>query len=532
MPHLSESAKENQSSSVSVILRKQEILFVSAISFVIIFTHFFRAFVPTNHTYGGNYAEIYGKNHLAFHYGLNVLLPQVGMVLILYCWYLFINQTIAPFPNEGSMKKGAMEMLRKWAILLTKLLVASYLLALSGNILTYFAHPWLFNYGGFALLSLFGYNDSPLTNATAGWDHALLMTVVYATWVFTRELVVAFLQRLGSKSYFRVMVVIQITGFLFIYLFLLWIIQYFNLFDEPQFFARYFSIVTPILLVTLSNMYFLFPMTEEASLLSAGILSRLFLSTLMFSLPFFLFPAVEGHPFLFIGYWVAQLAIVTPLSWFVYRQRKDKILQLRNMEKALLRSTTDIRFLRSQINPHFLFNTLNTLYGTAIQEGSTRAAEGIQKLGDMMRFMLHENNQDFISLQSEVDYLLNYISLQKLRIQPSDQIRIETQIDSGGFDHDIAPMLLIPLIENAFKHGISLVEPSWINCSLTHNKEAIYFCVRNSMHPQRGTDTESHRSGIGINNVVKRLKLIYPNRHHLEFNGDGKEFFVRLSIQW
>ena len=100
--------------------------------------------------------------------------------------------------------------------------------------------------------------------------------------------------------------------------------------------------------------------------------------------------------------WVLQLLITTPASWLNYQQKKDKILQLKGFENALAKSTADLQFLRSQINPHFLFNALNTLYGTALIEKSERTAEGIQKLGDMMRFMLHENMQDFIPMEKEI----------------------------------------------------------------------------------------------------------------------------------
>src|SRR6202012_3792651 len=111
--------------------------------------------------------------------------------------------------------------------------------------------------------------------------------------------------------------------------------------------------------------------------------------------------------------------LFTPFTWMVYWLRKDKILAMRGLETNLARSRADLEGLRSQINPHFLFNTLNTLYGMALSERAERTAEGIQTLGDMMRFMLRENTQDFIPLDRETHYLRSYISLQRLRIQTS-----------------------------------------------------------------------------------------------------------------
>jgi len=235
-------------------------------------------------------------------------------------------------------------------------------------------------------------------------------------------------------------------------------------------------------------------------------------------------------PMMLFG-WILQLVVTTPLSWLIYRQRKDKILQLRGLETALGKSEADLEFLRSQINPHFLFNALNTLYGTSLQEGAGRTAEGIQKLGDMMRFMLHENNQDLIPMDREIEYLKNYIALQKLRTQSSPSILIEDRIDGQLCKHMIAPMLLIPFVENAFKHGISLRERSWINIRLDCDEKNIHFEVRNSVHNRLKDDPEATKSGIGMKNVINRLKLVYGGRHEFYVHGDEKEFFVQLVIQ-
>jgi LytS/YehU family sensor histidine kinase len=178
-----------------------------------------------------------------------------------------------------------------------------------------------------------------------------------------------------------------------------------------------------------------------------------------------------------------------------------------------------------------LFNALNTLYGTALREGSKLTAEGIQKLGDMMRFMLHENTQDYIAMNREIEYLENFISLQKLRIQSSPGIVIEDTINEKYCNHQIAPMLLIPFIENAFKHGISLTEQSWIKILLTCDEKNIRFEVRNSIHSFRNNDPEREKSGIGLINVAERLKLLYPGRHEFVTMQSGNEFIAQLSIQ-
>ncbi len=226
-----------------------------------------------------------------------------------------------------------------------------------------------------------------------------------------------------------------------------------------------------------------------------------------------------------------QLFVTVPITWALYKRYLKGNEQITVLQKELKQSSANIDFLRSQINPHFLFNALNTLYGTAIQENAERTSEGIQKLGDMMRFMLQENMQDKISLAREIDYLNNYISLQRLRTDSSPSIQIQTSIQDGENIFHIAPMLLIPFVENAFKHGISFREPSHIKVTLEIKDNALYFDVNNSKHSRQETDPEKDKSGIGLENVKQRLKLLYPNKHELIIRETTKEFFVHLTIQ-
>lgn len=206
-------------------------------------------------------------------------------------------------------------------------------------------------------------------------------------------------------------------------------------------------------------------------------------------------------------------------------------MAMRGAEKALERSRADLQLLRSQINPHFLFNALNTLYGTALMDGSKTTASGIQRLGDMMRFILHENNHDFIAMEDEIAYMRNYICLQKLRTDATPDILIEDNLDeSQHCNHLIAPMLLIPFIENAFKHGIGITGSSWIKIKLKCDDKNIHFEVRNSLHPVTAHDPEKDKSGIGLNNVAERLQLLYPDSHRFERRENGTEHIIRLSI--
>lgn len=227
---------------------------------------------------------------------------------------------------------------------------------------------------------------------------------------------------------------------------------------------------------------------------------------------------------------MAQLAISTPLAWYVYKTRNATEEQIFALKKELGKSDANLGFLKSQINPHFLFNALNTLYGTALQEKAERTGEGIQKLGDMMRFMLHENMQDKISLIRDIDYLNNYIELQKLRTSTTVDINIKTEIEEQLMDLKISPMLLIPFVENAFKHGISLQSPSHIKVTLQTKANMLYFDVNNSIHLKADGDPEKINSGIGLENVKQRLSLLYPKKHELIIRESAKEFFVHLTL--
>ncbi|MCJ8163944.1 histidine kinase [Pontibacter sp. E15-1] len=226
-----------------------------------------------------------------------------------------------------------------------------------------------------------------------------------------------------------------------------------------------------------------------------------------------------------------QLLITVPLSWVLFKRQMQGNEELFMLRHELGQSNANLDFLRSQINPHFLFNTLNTLYGTALQENSERTAQGIQMLGDMMRFMLHENHQQKILLSRESEYMRNYIALQSLRTSTTPDIVIQAKLEDVLDEKFIAPMLLIPFVENAFKHGISLKQPSWIRVTLHYEQDKLYFDVYNSTHAKKEQDPEKGKSGVGLENVRQRLALLYPDRHELVIRETLEEFFVHLTLQ-
>ena len=280
------------------------------------------------------------------------------------------------------------------------------------------------------------------------------------------------------------------------------------------------------------NTYWLIPLCKKRrDQLGKYLLLAIPLSFVVF-IPFgiFLENLIRSDGEAFFVVWFCVSLLVLPLSYYIYQRQKERIAQLINLKIELGQASADLSFLRSQINPHFLFNILNTLYGTALQEHAERTSSGIQKLGDMMRFMLHENNQDRILLAREIEYLRNYIDLQLLRTATSPDITVECDITDALESTYIAPMLLIPFVENAFKHGISLQEKSWIKISLYESEDKLYFDVHNSIHRKADDDPERRHSGIGLENVRQRLTMLYPNTHELVVRETTQEFFVHLTL--
>ncbi len=212
--------------------------------------------------------------------------------------------------------------------------------------------------------------------------------------------------------------------------------------------------------------------------------------------------------------------------------RRTLLREHLELQTQVSSKSAELESLRAQINPHFLFNALNTLYATALKENSEQTAEGIQKLGEMMRFMLEENHQQYIPLRKEVEYLHNYIQIQRMRLDESQGIEVRVNLEPPDEKIQIAPMLLSPFVENAFKHGISLQNPSWIYITLTLDETNLYFKVHNSLHPKTGSDPEATRAGVGQENVKKRLELIYPDRHHLHIQQSRQDYFVSLTLQY
>jgi LytS/YehU family sensor histidine kinase len=190
--------------------------------------------------------------------------------------------------------------------------------------------------------------------------------------------------------------------------------------------------------------------------------------------------------------------------------------------------TSELGFLKSQINPHFLFNTLNNICSLA-RKKSDETEPALLKLSEIMRYMIHDSLEDKVLLSKEIEYLHNYIELHLLRL--SGKVRVEFSIIGDPASRMIEPLLLIPFVENAFKHGVSYLEDPPITIMIRIVDDMIQFQVENRIFGS--TDGAlPEESGIGLRNVRRRLDLLYPGKHELKIVEEEKTFRVDLTIRF
>jgi len=186
---------------------------------------------------------------------------------------------------------------------------------------------------------------------------------------------------------------------------------------------------------------------------------------------------------------------------------------------------TELSYLKAQINPHFLFNTLNSIYAMAIEK-SDYTSTAIVKLSNMMRYVITEVNNDFVSLEKEIDYIRDYIDLQKVRLGATVDLSYQVTIENKF--QKIAPMLLIPFIENAFKYGVNTDEYSKISIDLAVDKNELNLLVSNKKVPVHIDPL--FKTGLGLENTKTRLTILYPDKHVLRIKDTEQEFSVRLTL--
>lgn len=288
-----------------------------------------------------------------------------------------------------------------------------------------------------------------------------------------------------------------------------------RLFLKKQYKAFLLYNLALTLLLTAGNEYFMYifppPMIKE---IHGGHQEKLVAP--MFLNPFFILRNLTSLIFIT----VVSVAIRLSMQW--------KRTEAARQEAELRRSEAELTNLKNQINPHFLLNTLNNIYALTVFD-TEKAQKAIQELGKMLRYILYENQTQFVSLQKEAEFIRNYVALMRLRLPQSVEVSVSISFPEQD-NLQVAPLIFIPLVENAFKHGISPTQPSFIRISLTANDGNIHFTETNSNFPK--TKSDKTPGGIGLQQVRKRLELSYPRSHawHYGTTPDGSTYFSTIEI--
>jgi LytS/YehU family sensor histidine kinase len=216
------------------------------------------------------------------------------------------------------------------------------------------------------------------------------------------------------------------------------------------------------------------------------------------------------------------LTMVLRLSIQWYQREKEK------SELQRITSETELKFLKSQINPHFLFNSLNSIYSLTLKK-SDDAPQTILKLSEMLRYLLYEASEKKVTIDKEIAYLNNYFELERIRLGNRGKIHFETEIDSD--EYLIEPMLIMPFVENCFKHGLNkLANDGWVSVILKIEEGLMNIVISNNMGQNNEEAEKKKVGGIGIENVKRRLKLLYPNKHKLLITNTNNIYKVDLEL--
>lgn len=213
----------------------------------------------------------------------------------------------------------------------------------------------------------------------------------------------------------------------------------------------------------------------------------------------------------------------------VYGLVLDRGRQVRQRERLERENlAAEVKYLRSQINPHFLFNTLNNIYAITQRNEDADGGDALLRLSDLMRYMLYDSAGGSVSLSREIEHLRNYMDLMLLKYKAEDPPEIKLDVEGEAETCQVAPLLLLPFVENAFKHGINSKGQGRIQISISITGESLLFKITNSRFQDRQASDE--HKGIGLENVRRRLEHLYPGQHRLELAETGNEYSAKLRI--
>ena len=230
-----------------------------------------------------------------------------------------------------------------------------------------------------------------------------------------------------------------------------------------------------------------------------------------------------------LGVVEASPAVLSMAAYgFIYTVVRD-YFENRGRRKALRlqQSEHELHVLKAQLNPHFLFNSLNYLYGTALRENAADTAEGVDRLSQMMRYTISGMHENKVPLAKEINFVQHYIALQKVRMPNAEDILFDLDLNLGTMNLQIAPLLLLPFLENAFTYGISVDHPVEIQIGIKLVGSVLDFSVSNRIFMKR---PEVEGNQTGLKNTIKRLALLYPGQYSYNFSNTGEQYRMTLAL--
>lgn len=303
----------------------------------------------------------------------------------------------------------------------------------------------------------------------------------------------------------------------------------------------------------------------QSTFLNESIQALFFAALVYFNLLYLIPNYLAKHAFIYFGLVLAACAIVTPIEvlvlYLLYADSPEYLSNLvdqqeriylsnvfvtilatvlrvimdwwryQNEKQVLLTQTmqSELRFLKSQINPHFLFNTLNNLYALTLKK-SDKAPEIVLKLAEIMRYMLYECNERRVHLSKEIHYLYNYLDLERLRQPKEADIRFV--VEGHVSEQLVAPLMFVPFVENSFKHGLNhATTGGFVRINLAVQGEDLEFTIENSKVEQMPRPSHPRSGGIGLANVKQRLQILYPENHDLEIKDEPNKYTVILRLK-
>jgi two-component system LytT family sensor kinase len=241
------------------------------------------------------------------------------------------------------------------------------------------------------------------------------------------------------------------------------------------------------------------------------------------------YPEALRDPFFYLPKIIKMFVSIYPVTFFAVAIKLLKYWYANQHEQQVLtqeKLRAELNFLKTQIHPHFLFNTLNNLYALTLKK-SDRAPETVLKLSELINYMLYECVSDEVQLTKEIKFIGNYIDIEKMRY--GDKLDVDLRVSGEVNERKIAPLILLPFVENCFKHGASEeLQQSWVKITVDLQPRITIVKVENNKSSENG---HSKKEGIGIQNVKRRLDLLYPGQHELKIISGEETFLVILTIQ-